>query len=124
MFGLSTQAHKKHIQAVKRQLKNNSGSSSILTSCNRTVELFFGGMSIEEIEIHDSKYWASVIIDFIKSYPLDFKSLIVYNLGLEPTNLQHLQTLNQEHPFIFKTFEIKISWSNKGSKSFLHASYW
>jgi hypothetical protein len=49
--------------------------------------------------------YINTIVDFIKSYPLDFTSLIVYNLGLEPGNLHRLQTLNQEHPFIFKTFE-------------------
>ena len=50
-------------------------------------------------------FYINTIVDFIKSYPLDFTSLIVYNLGLEPGNLHRLQTLNQEHPFIFKTFE-------------------
>lgn len=66
MFGLSTQAHKKHIQSVKRQLKKLA-PSSILFSCNKTVELFFGGMSVDEILVYDNKHWAHVIVDFVNS---------------------------------------------------------
>jgi len=66
MFGLSTQAHKKHIQSVRRHLKKIA-DSSILSICNKSAELFYGGMSIEEIEIHDNKHWANVIIEFVQS---------------------------------------------------------
>ncbi|MFK8011741.1 MAG: NAD-glutamate dehydrogenase [Marinicellaceae bacterium] len=74
MFGLSTEAHKKHIQAVKRHLtqslkitQENSTKPSALDTCKKTIELFFGGMSIEEIEMHNSKHWAQVIIEFVDS---------------------------------------------------------
>ena len=66
MFGLSTEAHKKHIQAVKRQLKKNA-STALLPVYNKTIELFFGGMSVEEIELHSNNHWSNVIIDFVKS---------------------------------------------------------
>ena len=66
MFGLSTEAHKKHIQAVKRNLKKTSQSSDI-ASLNKAAELFYGGMSIEEIQMHDSGHWAAVILDFLNS---------------------------------------------------------
>lgn len=74
MFGLSTEAHKKHIQAVKRSLtkslknsQSNSDKSYLLDTYKKTTELFFGGMSIEEIDIHGPQHWTNVIIEFVES---------------------------------------------------------
>lgn len=66
MIGLSTQAHKKHIQSVKRILKK-SAPPSIVAHCNSAIELFFSCMSVEEIQLHDKHYWSGVIIDFTKA---------------------------------------------------------
>ncbi|MCF6287662.1 MAG: NAD-glutamate dehydrogenase [Proteobacteria bacterium] len=97
MFGLSTEIHKKHISAVKRNLKKIA-SVSILANCQKTTELFFGGMSVEEIEIHDHKYWANVIVDFIKSIkkmPYDSSVVRVFNPKLKQHGYENNHTVIQ-----------------------------
>ena len=65
MFGLSTDAHKKHIQAVKRILKKNS-PESLTSQSLKTLEMFFGGMTVEEIQNQSKEYWSAVVLDFLK----------------------------------------------------------
>jgi hypothetical protein len=49
--------------------------------------------------------YINTIIDFINTYSLDMTTLVVYDLGMNPDNLQRLQILNQKHIFNLKTFE-------------------
>jgi len=115
MFGLSTQAHKKYIQSVKRLLKK-SAPTSMLHHCNSAIELFFGGMSVEEIELHDSHYWSDVILDFVKSIkknPPGSSVVRVFNptTKLEGYESQHtvIQIACQDMPFLVDTVALAFS---------------
>ncbi|HFC30373.1 MAG TPA: hypothetical protein ENJ44_04940, partial [Oceanospirillales bacterium] len=106
MFGLSTEIHKKHIQSVKRFLKKIT-DSKLLPICNKTTELFFGGMSIEEIEMHDNKHWANVILDYVKSInkvPYDSSLIRVFNPTLKTNGYENhhtvIQITSKDMPFL------------------------
>lgn len=106
MFGLSTDVHKKHIHAVKRQLKKIA-SESQLSTYNRTTELFFGGMSVEEIQMHDNKHWAQVIVNFIRSIkklPTGDSMVRVFNPQMKTHGYENhhtvIQISCQDMPFL------------------------
>jgi glutamate dehydrogenase len=115
MFGLSTQAHKKNIQSVRRQLKKIA-SPSILASCNKTVELFFGGMSVDEILVHDNKHWAHVIVDFVKAIkknPADSSIIRVFNPDVKKQGFENnntiIQIVCQDMPFLVDSIALVFS---------------
>jgi glutamate dehydrogenase len=115
MFGLSTQAHKKHIQTAKRNLKKTA-PAAILSNCNRTIELFFGGMSVEEIELHDSQYWTNVVIEFVKSIKKNLPGSSVVRV-FNPTIKSHgyenhhtvIQIACQDMPFLVDSVALVFS---------------
>ena len=115
MFGLSTEAHKKHIQAVKRSLKK-SADSSILATCYKTTELFFGGMSVDEINIHGNKHWANVIVDFVKSVkkiPKGSSVVRVFNPELKVHGYDNhhtvIQVSCQDMPFLVDSITLAFT---------------
>ena len=115
MFGLSTQAHKKYIQSAKRNL-NKTAPKAILPNCKCAVELFFGGMSVEEIELHDSNYWANVIIDFVKSIkknPLGSSVVRVFNPTIKTHGYENHHTVIhiacQDMPFLVDSVALVFS---------------
>jgi glutamate dehydrogenase len=115
MFGLSTQAHKKHIQAAKRNLKKTA-PEAMLSNCNSAIGLFFGGMSVEEIELHDSQYWTHVIIDFVKSIkknPPGSSVVRVFNPSIKShgydSNHTVIQIACQDMPFLVDSVALVFS---------------
>lgn len=106
MFGLSTDTHKKYIQSVKRQLKKID-SSTFLPIHLKTIELFFGGMSAQEIQLYSSKHWAYVIIDFVQSVnkvPKESSVIRVFNPQIKTcgyeSNHTVIQVSCQDMPFL------------------------
>ena len=111
MFGLSTEFHKKHIKSVKRNLTKvvgaNSKEASFLSICQKATELFFGGMSIEEIELHENNHWVNAIIDYVKSVnevPKGSSVVRVFNPEMKTNgyenNLTVIQVSCQDMPFL------------------------
>ncbi len=126
MFGLSTEIHKKHISSVKRHLKKIV-NSSILSDCNKTSELFFGGMSIEEIEIHDNKHWAHVIADFVKSIhqmPQGSSVVRVFNPTMKTHGYDNhhtvIQVSCQDMPFLVDSVAFAFSKYNLDMELMTH----
>ncbi|VAW33648.1 NAD-specific glutamate dehydrogenase, large form [hydrothermal vent metagenome] len=119
MFGLSTVAHKKHIQSVKRSLKKIVSSSANLAICNKATELFFGGMSVEEIQIHENKHWANVIVDFVKSIgkiPKGTAIVRVFNPSTKTHGYENhhtvIQVSCQDMPFLVDS--VALAFNNLG----------
>jgi len=115
MFGLSTAAHKKNIQAVKKHLKKIA-PSTILANCTKTTELFFGGMSIEEIQIHDNLHWAHVIVDFVKSINVMSKQaaiIRVFNPEIKQQGYENhhtvIQVSCQDMPFLVDSVSLAFA---------------
>lgn len=106
MFGLSTEAHKKHIQSVKRGLKKNT-DTQLLTICQKTTEWLFGGMAVEEIRMHENDQWVPMIIDFARSIqkmPYGSSIVRVFNPEMDANGYvnQHsiIQVCCEDMPFL------------------------
>jgi len=69
--------------------------------------------------------YIETILDFINSYSLDYKNLIVYNLDLNESNLQKIISLKNQYNFIIKTFYFEIYPEHVNLKKFngLYCSY-
>jgi hypothetical protein len=69
--------------------------------------------------------YIETILDFINSYSLDYKNLIVYNLDLNESNLQKIISLKNKYNFILKTFYFEIYPEHVNLKKFygLNCSY-
>ncbi len=115
MFGLSTETHKKHIQSVKRHIKKID-SSTLLPLYLKTTELFFGGMSGEEIQLHSNQHWAHVIIDFVKSIkkmPKNSSVIRVFNPQLKACGYENNHTVIQvsckDMPFLVDSIALAFT---------------
>ena len=115
MFGLSTTAHKKHIQAVRRNL-TKIASPELLPVCKKTCELFFGGMSVSEIEMHSDSHWAEIINDFvnsIKKYNQQSGYVRVFNPSKEKDGFDNNNTVIQiicpDMPFIVDSVVLALA---------------
>jgi glutamate dehydrogenase len=115
MFGLSTTAHKKHIQAVRRNL-TKIASPELLPVCKKTCELFFGGMSVSEIEMHSDSHWTEIINDFvnsIKKYNQQSGYVRVFNPSKEKDGFDNNNTVIQiicpDMPFIVDSVVLALA---------------